>query len=313
MPRVLTGPRPPGPRVRPRPPRRPRAVALTTVLLLGVVVLAGAAVLLRHAAGPAPSQPAAGAAGVVHIHGLGINPKDGLLYIATHTGLFRLGVNGALERVGTSYQDLMGFTVVGPDRFLASGHPDLQQMRQQNLPPLLGLLESTDGGRTWQTLSLLGQADFHALRVTHGRVYGWNSNGAFMVSHDGRSWETRSTLALADFAVNPVDLDDVVATTQNGVQRSADGGRTWQRLPGAPGLLLLAWARPEALLAIALNGTVYESADAGATWQARGALPRPPAALIAIGDTLYAATEDGGVYSSSDGGTTWQLRYRAAS
>jgi hypothetical protein len=281
-------------------------------LALGAVAVVAAVALLRRAAGPPTSEPNAGAAGVVHIHGLGINPRDGLPYIATHTGLFRLGANGAIERVGTSYQDLMGFTVLGPDRFLASGHPDLRQMRQQNLPPLLGLLESTDGGRTWQTLSLLGQADFHALRTAHGRIYGWNSSGAFMVSGDGKTWETRSTLSLADFAVNPLDPDDIVATTQGGVQRSADGGRTWQRLPGSPALLLLTWARPEALLAVAPNGTVYVSADAGATWQARGALPRPPAALLAAGDTLYAATEDGGVYASPDGGATWQLRYRAA-
>ena len=29
-------------------------------------------------------------------------------------------------------------------------------------PSSLGLIESTDGGKTWQQLSLAGEADFHA-------------------------------------------------------------------------------------------------------------------------------------------------------
>jgi hypothetical protein len=36
----------------------------------------------------------------------------------------------------------MGFTIVGPNRFLGSGHPDLRD----DLPPLLGLIESTNRG-----------------------------------------------------------------------------------------------------------------------------------------------------------------------
>jgi hypothetical protein len=63
------------------------------------------------------------------------------------------------ERVGDSYQDTMGFTVVGPNRFLGSGHP-----ATDDLPPLLGLIESTDAGKTWEHVSLLGEADSHVLR-----------------------------------------------------------------------------------------------------------------------------------------------------
>jgi hypothetical protein len=36
------------------------------------------------------------------------------------------------ERLGDRYQDTMGFTIVGPNRFLGSGHPDLRD----DLPPL---------------------------------------------------------------------------------------------------------------------------------------------------------------------------------
>ena len=85
--------------------------------------------------------------GPVHVHGLGVNPADGALFIATHTGLFRAepGERRAV-RVGDRFQDTMGFTVTGPDRFLGSGHPD----GREDLPPFLGLIRSTDAGRTWQ-------------------------------------------------------------------------------------------------------------------------------------------------------------------
>ena len=32
--------------------------------------------------------------GVVHVHGLGVDPGDGTLYAATHSGLFRLPASG---------------------------------------------------------------------------------------------------------------------------------------------------------------------------------------------------------------------------
>jgi hypothetical protein len=56
------------------------------------------------------------------------------------------------ERVGEGAQDAMSFTIAGPDRFLMSGHPEPGSAG----PAHLGLTESTDGGRSWQTLSLEG-------------------------------------------------------------------------------------------------------------------------------------------------------------
>lgn len=83
--------------------------------------------------------------------------------------------------MGDAFHDFMGFTVAGPDHFIGSGHPLLTE----ELPPLPGLIESTDGGHTWRSASLLGQADFHAMRAAHDAVWGSNSSdGALMVSVD---------------------------------------------------------------------------------------------------------------------------------
>ena len=94
--------------------------------------------------------------------------------IATHTGLFRVdAASRKAVRVADRNQDTMGFSIVGPNRFIGSGHPD---RRERNLPARLGLIESTDAGNSWTSVSLLGDADFHVLRSLRGHVYGYDAS-----------------------------------------------------------------------------------------------------------------------------------------
>jgi hypothetical protein len=248
--------------------------------------------------------------GVVHVHGLGVDPADGALYAATHSGLFRLPEDGGEPtRVANRYQDTMGFSVVGPGTFLGSGHPDF---REDN-PPRLGLIESTDAGVTWQPLSLRGEADFHALHAAHGNVYGYESgSGAFMVSTDREDWEIRSELPMRDFAVSPADPDTVLATTERGLARSTDGGRTW-RAADAPALAVLAWPSINTLYGIGPDGAVHASSDGGTTWTERGSAGGAPEAVTVSADggeeTLYVAVSERGILQSTDGGRTFTTRY----
>ena len=289
-----------------RPARR-LAIAL---LLLAVVVGAGCSG--DQAASPS-TEAVAQDPGVVHVHGLGINPRDGALFAATHTGLFVVG-DGTATRVTDRFQDTMGFTVVGPDQFLGSGHPDFRDT-QLTLPdkrPLLGLVESRDAGRSWQPLSLLGEADFHALEAAHGLVYGYDATGQrFMVSADRRRWQVRSRVELVGFAVSPTDPKLVVGTTGRTLVRSADGGRSWQRFQG-PGLLVLDWADQIGLWGITADGQVWHSPDAAKSWQRPGQVGGQPEALLADQGRLYAAVMKVGIVSSADGGRSWQRRYREA-
>jgi hypothetical protein len=258
-----------------------------------------------------PSEAVAEDPGVVHVHGLGINPRDGALFAATHTGLFAIG-DGTATRVTERFQDTMGFTVVGPDQFLGSGHPDFRdtQLTVPNKRPLLGLVESRDAGRSWQPLSLLGEADFHALEVAHGLVYGYDATGQrLMVTSDGRHWQVRSTVELVGFAVSPDDPELVDATTGRTLLRSVDGGRHWQQLQG-PALLVLDWADQAGLWGISPDGQVWHSPDAAKTWQQPGRVGGQPEALLADQGRLYAAVVELGIVSSADGGRSWQVRYR---
>jgi hypothetical protein len=233
-------------------------------MALGTALVVALAAAGCGEAQPRSSPPVSDDPGAVHIHGLGINPRDGALYAATHTGLFVIRDGGA-SRVADRYQDTMGFTVVGPDHFLGSGHPDFrdQQLLKADRPPLLGLVESRDAGRTWKATSLLGEVDFHVLEVAHGNVYGFDATGGrFMVSRDRRRWQTRSSASLLDFAVDLSDSELILGATQRGLMRSLDGGRHW-RPAGGPTVVLLEWDSANALWAVAADGRLWASADAG--------------------------------------------------
>jgi hypothetical protein len=259
---------------------------------------------------PRSSLPVDTDPGLIHVHGLGINPRDGALYAATHTGLFVVRDGGA-SRVADRHQDTMGFTVIGPDHFIASGHPDFQdpKLLKAGRPPLLGLVESRDAGRSWEPASLLGEVDFHVLEVAHANIYGFDATGGrFMVSSDRRRWQTRSAASLVDFAVSPRDGELILAATGRGLMRSADGGRHW-RPAGGPAVALLDWDRPEALWGVAGDGRVWLSADTGRTWKRRGALGGTPEAFLVQAGTLYAAVQERGIQSSSDEGASWRMLY----
>jgi len=250
--------------------------------------------------------------GVVHVHGLGVDPGDGELYAATHSGLFRLPEQGAATRVANRAQDTMGFSIVGPGKFIGSGHPDFRE--DDARPPLLGLIESTDRGETWDRISLHGEADFHALHAAHGNIYGYDSTSqTFMVSENSKDWDRRSTLPMADFAVDPADPDTILATTQQGVVRSTDGGRKWQPVAGAPSLVVLTWAAQGQLYGVTPDGTVQRSEDGGSTWAQRGVLGGEPEAITVDvrdgAETLYVAAIDRGILASADQGQTFTTRY----
>lgn len=302
-------------------PRRPAMSRLRIgVIAAALAVIAAATVYLTRDDANGPSTAGRGAhelpvadfpePGVVHVHGLGVDPADGTLYAATHSGLFVIPAQGKASRVANRYQDTMGFTVTGAGRFLGSGHPDFRE----DHPPLLGLIESTDAGRSWTPLSLRGKADFHALHAAHGKVYGYDStSGGFMVSTDREQWETRSTLRMRDFAVSPSSADTMVATTEQGVVGSTDGGRSWRPMNGAPVLVVLAWVQQQSLYGVTPDGIVQHSADGGASWTPRGSVGGEPEAITVDvrggAETLYVAASGRGILASTDGGRTFITRY----
>lgn len=278
------------------------------------VLLAAVGVAAALAAGcgaeAAPVSAPAPASGVEHVHGLGVDPADESLVIATHSGLFRAppGERAAV-RIGDRRQDTMGFTVVGPGRYLGSGHPDLRD----DLPPLLGLIRSDDAGRSWNPVSLLGKADFHVLRAAGDRVYGVNSlDGALLVSADaGVSWQRRTPPGpMLDLVADPTDPRRLIATTEDGLHFSGDGGGSWRARSGASAGLL-AWPSSAGLYLIDGSGRLTRSRDGGNSFTEVGSVGGQPAAFAADGKDLYVALHSNEIRVSSDGGRSWRLRVAA--
>ncbi|SEM01229.1 BNR/Asp-box repeat-containing protein [Blastococcus sp. DSM 46786] len=277
--------------------------------------LPGAAAVSALVLAGCGADPAAGGQGdatadggeitLEHVHGLGVDPADDALYAGTHYGLVRISPDGELTRVADRVQDFMGFTVVGPEHYLAGGHPGAGQ----DGPGNLGLIESTDGGETWETLSLAGEADFHALDAADGVIYGY-SGGRLLVSEDGVEWADRGQMRIADLAADPSDPQRVLATTEAGLVVSEDAGKNFTAVVGAPLLVLLDVAADGGTAAgVAPDGTVFVSTDGGRTWVEGGSVGGAPAALTVEGDEVYVAVE-GAVLGSTDGGETFTELYR---
>ena len=300
-----------------REPRLPRALVLLTAVSIVGLGVAGA--LLWDSSSDAPADVLTDASGSdpgpVHVHGLGINPADGALFLATHTGLFRVGPTARdAVRVGDRFQDTMGFAVVGENRFLGSGHPDPRDTR---LPPRLGLIQSWDAGREWAPVSLEdNEADLHVLRAAGSSLYGYDVvEERLLASRDeGRTWdEVRKPTAgqLVDLAIDPNEPRHVVATAAGGLDSgtyaSLDGGERWKQVSGAVGLL--AWPTPELLYLVDDLGRVRASDDGGSSWSSRGAIGGQPAALLAARPSeLYVALHDATIKRSTNGGRAWTVR-----
>lgn len=273
-------------------------VLATSLAFVTVAVTACSSSAPESATGmSAESGPALG-----HVHGLGVDPADGTLYVASHTGVYRFPKGGAVERVADRYQDTMGFAVVGPGHFLASGHPDARE----NLPVRLGLIESTDAAKTWTSLSLQGTADFHAIEPAGNRIYAYDSvKGALVTSTNQRDWTVMERRELLDLAADPSNPAVLFATTPEGEVLRSTNGSTLTAVAGAPRLGPLDWQPNGPLVGVGADGTVMVSGDRGATWAQKGTVEGEVEALDVTAGRWYVAT-DRSIFESTDGGVTWK-------
>ena len=251
--------------------------------------------------------PRADADDLVHVHDVLVGPGGSPVYLAAHTGLYELRDNELAAR-SDRFDDLMAAAIEPDGTLIASGHPDLSndELRVENKPPLLGLVESDDG-TTWTPGSLLGDADFHALVVTGEALYGADSLSArVLVSDDGgHTWQSRAGEAqLLDLAIDPADADQMMGVDlDRGLVASNDGASTWEPVDAAPELLDLEWTST-ALVGLGADGSVHRSTDAGRSWQQLVSLDGAQA-LGSDGTDLYAFVAQNSVHRSDDGGESW--------
>jgi hypothetical protein len=267
----------------------------------GLAVVALALTSCGQGAAPEPKSVAAGSLPGEHVHGVSRDPGSGKVNLATHEGLFVMQPDASWKQVGPVV-DLMSFAITGPGSFYASGHP----ADGVDMPAPVGLIKSTDAGRTWTVLSRGGESDFHALAASSAGVMGFD--GALRVTADGKSWTQGGLTAEPRSLASSPDGSQVLATTNQGVQSSTDGGRTWAPLASAPTLFLAAWADAKTVVGVTTEGNLAISANAGRTWRADLATVSSGEALSAsrdkAGQLEILVVSDTGVLQSRDGGAT---------
>ena len=251
------------------------------------------------------------------IGSLSVNPADSTLLMGTNTGLFQVaGESSEPEQLtgrlstpdgngNVSASLVAEFT--GPDEVIASGHPSSDSA----LPPALGLIRSSDAGKSWTSVSEMGKADFHTLELSGERIVAalYQQAQILVSEDDGKTWQTRAApMPLSALEVDPSDPDRWIASTERGLFISEDGGETWRQHDPTPHSRF-AWHDDGELFRIDPGGPVKVSSDGGNSWEDRGSTGGEPQALeVADDGTLYAALRDGTLKVSTDGGQTFTDR-----
>lgn len=302
----------------------PRITVNERTVLLAVILLAGCA---------QPSQLGADEPfDFSHVHGLGYEPGNQTIYVATHHGLI-LGTPSGDEwtwgYAGLERYDYMGFTqdATNASILYSSGHPDDPRAYGG---VHLGVRRSTDGGVTWEQRSLKGQVDFHSLTsipgVAGGLVGVWKGN--LMESRDGGLTWVNHTVPGTYLPFDAAVTDHhVYLTSADGLLAGHMGNASsWKQHAGGHdevGTFYAIAAAADGSVMFAgtgngRSGTTYRSTDGGLTWNQteHESLKSAAVPLVFAFDPLdvqhvLAATSGGAILESRDQGVSWVLLRRA--
>jgi hypothetical protein len=253
---------------------------------------------------PDPTSTAPGQLPLAQVTAVAIDPADHKLQLAGDGGLYEWN-SGRLAFGRGPVIELTAIIVIGPEHFLASGQPPASV----DLPHPTGLIETTDGGLTWEPLSGGGRSEFTALTGGGAGILGYD--GILQRSTDGGHTFTPLSIPAAPgtLAAAPEGAH-VLATTPQGLLRSDDAGTSWSTVAGAPALRAVAWADATTTVGVDATGTVWTSGDTGGTWQQTAELDTAPQALAAAtdgGDIRIDVAADDQVLESRDGGRSFTV------
>ncbi len=175
-----------------------------------------------------------------------------------------------------------------------------------------GLLETKDGGRSWQGTALRG-ADAMNVAPPSGGFFQIAGHNVYKETSDGgQTWRDVPNnlpgLDLHAFVADPADPAHAWAFSVGfGLFETTDKGRRWElRQPGGWGALASFVAGGKTILIGVGSTGLARSDDGGRAWTALG---QPRGQLFSLaassdGAVMYAGTTDG-VSRSADGGRTW--------
>jgi hypothetical protein len=258
-----------------------------------------------------------------HLHGLAFSAGGTGLMAAGHGGLWVYRDRQWSRREGPLH-DFMGFSATG-NAMYSSGHP----APGAPLRDPLGLIKSTDGGKSWRSVGSLGDAEFHVMAAGHATnalyVLNVTSNarmrreGLYFSRDDGRSWKRCAAAGvpapIIRLAAHPTASSTLAAATPEGLYLSHDFGATFRLLgPHAPIFAVsmdfdgrhvyFARASPDRLKRAALDGTemivlaLPERVETDFVAYVAQSPTRP--------EDLAIGTRRRNIFLSDDGGATWR-------
>lgn len=182
---------------------------------------------------------------LTHVHGLAYSGDGKQLIIPSHEGL-AVYADGRWSTAAGPAHDFKSLAV-SRNALYSSGHP----APGSRMADPLGLVKSTDGGRTWRKLGLHGESDFHTLAASlHVRaLYVANRHpnsrmrgtGIHRTLDEGVRWRRAEVNGLGgpihQLAVHPSNSKMVAAASDAGLYLSRDRADTFERLAD-PGYVL---------------------------------------------------------------------------
>lgn len=258
-----------------------------------------------------------------HVHAIEMDVQSGVLYVASHNGVWKVAIPESVEgfpshdpvksgRIADRAQDTMGFTITADGAMFASGHPDPRE-RPELDPAHLGLIRSVDGAETWESVSLQEKADFHALEAvglenSDYRIYGSDSTaGILRISDDsGESWQNGGEVEIIDLAADLAHPDVLYVTTPSGLLRSVDAGRSFTPFHAVSTLALIE-PLSSGLVGVDSTGSVWRTMGDSLSKTGGGVNGQFEAfgAFENGNDVWLLVSDEDGISASRDWGQSW--------
>ena len=234
---------------------------------------------------------------VSHIHSVRL--LEDKILLGTHSGLYQYIDAKTVKRISPENFDVMGLSILGNNLY-ASGHPG----PGSKLPEPVGLLLSTNLGKSWKKVSLQGKVDFHLLESTNQEIYGADSqSGNVLYSNDlGANWSSRGANSYSDLAISPSTKGRVLGLRDGKLYLSKNSLQTTKQIKTSEIFNSIEWNSQRL---IASSGKkILISADEGKTWKALFTFS-DSVGLITQSKKAIAAVIGSEIYLSRDAGKTF--------
>lgn len=253
-----------------------------------------------------------------HIHGLGFSADGRQLLVPAHDGLL-IFEEGQWMIPDLPVHDYMGFSPTD-NGFYSSGHPGPGSNRVNPL----GLVSSSDEGRTLNTLAFEGESDFHVMGVGYANhaVYILNAApnsrlavGLYYTLDDGQNWEQSQSRGISgapvQIAVHPTEASIVALAAEDGLFLSNDYGDTFTQVSQDAPISSAAFDPDGSRLFFGYQSlNVYTLENGETTALLTPSITENDAvsfiAVNPVSDEIAFATFNKDIYFSADNGQSWQ-------